>query len=189
MPALVGTRRAPLIQASGGGVWTEVYSATLSGQDTGYFTFTGVQVIPVGNLSATGGTQIRLTLSPRGSAGDDTKINSVYVSNGGGTDAFDHGETPVQILFGGASGTTLTANGSDVVSDGAAFVKDGTNTLIISFDLDGASANDIALGTVTSNTFYGKFGVSEAGTEDKSTYTDLSGTGNARVISKVELLL
>lgn len=127
--------------AMGGGAppagWVQSGIWTPSGiNEPGYGGVTLRVSIPTAGLLA--GSKIRLTILA--GASTQTVINKAYTqikaSSGG---PFDFASTPVQILFGGAAGTTI-AGGTEVVTDAISLPIDGLTALIVSMYFTGTSA-------------------------------------------------
>jgi hypothetical protein len=166
--ALMGIRKTTsLIQT---GSWVTVYQRpTAPVLDSGWSTYTFVATVAAAQFTRTGGTRCRLTfegISPEGFI-----ASAMYVGNGGGGDAFDFGDTPVQVTMGGSTTITVPAS-STVVTDSFSFVKDATNPLVMSMTF-ASSANDNLARTNTSapgcNSYY-KNSVSEASLQNKTGY-------------------
>ncbi len=167
------------------GTWTSVYT-WLGGltDDSAWSGNTFVTTVPLASFSATGGTQVRLTFD--GAASEGFIASAMYVGNGGGGDAYDFGDTPVQILMSGGATITVGAGASGVVTDASAFVKDGTNPFVLSMQFADA-AHDSLRRTATGQpeASYFKAGA-DAATQNKSGYsTNLT----AAYIAKIELFI
>ena len=170
------------------GTWTTVYQWIVGaglGDDNGWNTYTFVHTIPLADFSATGGTRVRLTFT--GATAEGFVANAMYIGNGGGGDAYDFGDTPVQILMSGGGTITVGAGATGVVTDDVAFVKDGTNPFVLSMQFSD-SAHDNLKRTPTGNdeTSYYKQSVSEAATQNKTAYSTNLTSG---YIEKIELLI
>ena len=119
--------------AMGGGAppggWVQSGIWTPSGIDEpGYGGVTLRVSIPTAGLLA--GSKIRLTVLA--GASTQTVINKAYTQiNASSGSPFDFASTPVQILFGGAAGTTI-AGGTEVVTDDISLPIDGLTALIVS---------------------------------------------------------
>lgn len=183
--------RAALEKApAAGGVWTSVWTSSLaSGTDhLNWNTSTFVHVIDLAQLSATGGTQIRLTL--RGPLTQELDLSALYVGNGGGGDALDFGSAPTQLLVSASGSFVVPGSRAQVVTDAANFVKDGTNSLVIAFNTNGDSSHTATSGKALPSgvASWFKNPGSEAATQDKAAggYTSWSFLES---VEKVELFI
>lgn len=182
----IGTGSSP-----GGGTWTEVWSYDLFGggaSDDGWNGYTTYARIPLAALSATGGTQIRLTFY--GGNTEGAEFSALYVGEGAAGDVADFNATPTQLQMGGSNTITIPpASATTGVTDGAAFVKDGTHDLQISWQYQNAAKDNIWRRTAPDgNHKSGYKNAIDAATVDKSGYTDASASGLFG-IAKVELLI
>lgn len=168
------------------GAWTEVWARTLTAQDNGSNGLTYVLVIPLAELSATSGTQIRLTM--QGGATEGFELSGMWVGNGGGGDAYDFTGDQVQLKL-ATSNTIAAAADAVIVTDAANFVKDETNALVISFQFENAAADNMyrKSNAGETSTFWFKSAV-DASTQNKTGYTDSSSTG-PHLVTKVELFI
>ncbi len=116
----------------------------------------------------------------------------MYVGNGGGGDAYDFGSAPSQMTVSASTTITLTAGGADVVTDELAFVKDGVNSLVVALDLTNSAADDVRRNvsgsTGTGCSAWWIIGSTEAGTTNKTGYTDVTASG-WRCLVKIELFI
>jgi hypothetical protein len=164
--------------------WTTVYTwGGGAADDTGFSGTTFVAVIAFADFSATGGSRIRLTFD--GAATEGFIADAMYLGNGGGTDAFDFGATPVQVLMSGGGTITVGAGTSGVVTDDVAFVKDGSNSFVISAHFADSAHDNMRRASGGGNSWY-KPGVSEASTVNKTSYTANIASS---YIAKIELLI
>lgn len=173
--------------ATSSGTWTTVFTWDTSGgtaDDVGWSGYTFVWTLPLAAFSATGGTQIRLTFD--GASTEGYIANAVYVGNGGGGDAYDFGDTPVQMLMSGGATITVGAAATDVVTDAIAFVKDSTNPFVLAMQFsDGAHDNLFRTAGGTTAAAYYK-NAADAATQNKSGY---SAHFTAHYVKKIELLI
>jgi hypothetical protein len=168
---LMGARKAIQLGVGRTGTWTNVYEwPSTPVLDAGWSTYTFVATIAAAQFNRTGGTRCRITfegISPEGFI-----ANSMYVGNGGGGDAFDFGDTPVQVFMGGTTTITVPA-GTTVVTDDFPFVKDATNPMVVAMSFSGSSNDNLARTNTSApgaNSYY-KNSVSEASLQNKTGYT------------------
>lgn len=181
----LGFSQGSLLTAAAAGAWTTVYTwdSTSLSDDNGNTGLTLAFVVPLSDFSATGGTRIRLTFN--GATTEGFVASAMYVGNGGGGDAYDFGDTPVQMLMSGA-GTITVGAGATVVTDDVAFVKDGTNSFVMALQLaDSAHDNLRRNATGQDEAAYYKSGT-DAATQDKSAYTTYL---TSSYIAKIELFI
>lgn len=170
--------------------WTEVFTIPSGTMTNSYNwnTTTLVQLVPLAAFSQTGGSQIRLTIKgPVTGSGEACEFGALWVGNGGGGNAYDFTGDQVRLQLSGSDTINIPVNGT-ITTDGAAFVKDGVNDLVVAYHWGNASADAIYL--LTTNTYgqqyYKPATPADAGTQDKSGYSTY---GNNLAIMKIELLI
>lgn len=170
-------------------VWTVVASATgLTSNDAGAFSgLTLRQTIQSANISASGGTQVRVTFLTN----NNGTLDKAYIGNHPGSgDAYDM-DSPVQLLFGGSASASLVGN-TPKTSDGVNFTRIAGRALVITYYFGGSGYNyKKDTGGSTGWNSYFKNG-DDASTANASGYTDYTaaqGNLNALGISQVELLI
>lgn len=177
--------------ASDAGVWTSVFSNSPGTDNAGYISYTVVQFIPQASISATGGTQVRLTLKNPASVGH--VIGAMYIgqaSAGYTATSPAFAATPTQITFaGGASGYTVGAGAGDTLSDAVSFVMPSSNGLAIAWQYSATASTLVtsASGTPSGGKVSYK-NASDASTVAKSGYTDFSasaGGGNVKLVEEL----
>ena len=171
-----------------GGDWVTVWEFLPDGRslNPGWAGYTIVGFIPLADFSATGGSEIRLTLAaPWG--GEPTEYSALYIGNGGGSDAFDFGETPTRIFVSSSGTISIPVGDTPVVSDAAAFVKDSTNSLVFAAQYENASADTLVYQAASLGTRAFYKGSVEAGTVDKSGYTGM--TSGIPFLAKIEFFI
>lgn len=178
--------------AEAAGVWTSIASNALGASDqAGWSNVTKVQFIPQSSLAATGGTQVRLTLKCPASVG--SAITAMYIGQASASysatsPAF--ASTPVQILVGGSGTITLSAGGSDVLTDVASFVMPSANGLCVSWQVTSSSNfSNSGNASPTGWKISYKSTASDANTVAKSGYTDYTAQTLGEVVKLVEELI
>jgi hypothetical protein len=156
------------------GAWTTVANPDLNGNQAGSWNnFTLRQVIASAQLSASGGTKIRITFKA-GSAAAGLTLTKVYIGNHPGTgDAYDM-TGPVQLLFGGSASSGAIASNTTKASDGVPFTRIAGRDLIVAMYTASAGVNNYAKRvTLTGYSNYYKSG-DDAATADATGYTSYS---------------
>jgi hypothetical protein len=180
---------ATITDALGGPAWvtiwdyTSIWNAT-GGVNDGWIGYTHCLAIPRSELSAVGGNQIRLTLNA-GTGG--MTLSALWVGNGGGATPYAFTGTPVQLKLGGSNTVVVAALGRSTTDNGIAFVKDATNSLVMSWQFEDAAHDDVGVMSVqgTEASYYALG--AHAADVAKTGYTPAGGT--TLVVSKVEIFI
>ena len=183
------------VTPTAGGAWTTVFDETtafatgsaIDADDSGWNGYTMVVVVPIASFSATDGTKIRLTL--RGGEVEGFIASAIWCGNGGGGHAYDFTGDQVRLQQSASNTITVGTDGT-VVTDEIAFVKDGTNPLVMALQFQTTTDTTRRISSGFSPAGYSTWYKSgaDASTEDKTGYTDHSANG-FQVISKIELFI
>lgn len=154
---------------------------TLSANNAGWDGYTIRQRVNSALLSSVTGSSGTITISPP-SSGANLVISDVYIGYAAASgNAWDFDGGQVRVQFSGSNGVTLTAGGSDVVSDVFTLTADSTKNLILAVRV---TSGDIRVNNaLTGATFYNKAAVNEASASTPSGYS--STTSRLGVLKKV----
>lgn len=174
------------------GTWTTVSTnSSLASDQASWASFTIVIFIPQASISASGGTQTRLTLTAPTSG--NTPITAMYV---GQADAAYSGTapafaaTPTQLLFTGSASVTLTGGTGDTVSDAASFVMPSSQGLAVAWQHSAAASSlRIATANNPANWKMSYKAGADAATVAKSGYIDYTATDGTCTVHIVEELI
>ncbi len=156
---------------------------TLSANISGWSGYTLRQRIAASAI-AVGGNQVRLTLTPP-TSGASLVVSAMYIGHKAASgDPYDFAAGKAQVKVGGAGGFTLTAGGSNVVSDWIAFSLDETKDVIVALDV---TSGDTRANTAMSSDFtlYYKAAAAEAATDNVSGYIEVNNA--LHVVSRIEV--
>lgn len=158
------------------------FSTTQSAFDNTGSTYTICTKIPANYFSLSGGT-IRLTIGETATQTTSTILTNVFIGTAAGT--YSYSGDQVEVLFSGASGTTIPIGGTST-SDSVTFAYDSTKAVVVAFNISQGSSYatpPTSTGTIIG---YAKSGASEAGTTTKGpNYQGKS--GRCYLLSKIEI--
>lgn len=161
--------------------WYDRAFASLNAESSGWSGYTMRQVIDASAILSPGGTHTRVTLDASiGSGG--VVIGEAFIGKKdiGGDDAYDSVSPPTRLTFSGNAGATI-AQGTQLVSDAAAFAPQTGDGVVIAIYFSGASSTRLASGVSGWSAFF-KLGndVSTGNTSGYSSWTE------ALCVSKIE---
>lgn len=130
--------------------WVSIFtpSAALNSNNTAW---SGKSIRVVATVTG-GGGQLRLTLTPP-SSGNSLVLSHVSVGIWSANEA-DVAATPVEAKFSGASGVTLTAGGSDVVSDALTLTAVNGDKVVVIMDVTSGDFRVRGGGASNVNSYY-----------------------------------
>ena len=147
------------------------------------------QYIASSALSASGGSQIRITFRAATSGGGFNLVKAWVGARNMAGEKLDFDGNQAQLQFGGNDGILIAAN-TEEVSDSSAFTLPSSTDLIISYGVNGASTDDIR-SRITQANWEGwyQFSIDDVATENvtQSNYTqdsrDMIGVVNVELCS------
>ncbi len=149
--------------------WLTNYSISPADNSSGWVNFTLGLRVESAQLSNTGGSQIRVTIT--GGSGEGISLAAVYIGMAAASgDAYDFETTPTQVLFSGSS-SVVAAAGVAVVSDAVTFSVEASKAVLLTTFADSA-ANDTSFQITAGQTGFAGFykSANEPALVDKTAY-------------------
>ncbi len=165
-----GVGASAAVAGGSGGEWQTAWSGSLTTNTTGFSGWTTVARFEPALFSFSG-SMARLRVSAHTTSG--TTINHIFFGHAAASgDDYDFDGSQVEQLFGGSQGITLSA-AQTVLGDDMPFTFDHTKAFLVAISF-GASAIR-RTGNLTNISSYQRNLSNDAGTTDKSSYSNATG--------------
>jgi hypothetical protein len=166
--------------------YTDTYAQALNGDSNAWNGSNLRQWFAAAALS-TSGSKVRITIE--GGSTEGAQISAMYIGHAAGSgDAYDFDGTQVQVTSGGNTTFTVGA-GSTLVLDPVTYAFDETKAFIVAAHFNNSAADNLRgrTGLGANINAYFKLAANETSTSNVSTYT--SGSGNLRLVNRIEVLV
>jgi len=162
-----------------------LFSVALTLDSDGWSGYTGVERIAASAMTLPSGSITKVRFRLVAAASEGITIGNAYVGHRAGSgDEYDFSAAPVQVLFGGSAGVTISA-GSTKTSDWATFSYNKTSDLLFAFYCSGSGSSDAPkyASGITDVADYEKI-ANDAATVNKTGYS--TNTGYITLVDLVE---